>query len=62
VFKSKLITPDFGAIGDQSGPFGRILLILLIGFLLVFGALFVFRDKDETGPKAKRARPEAGFP
>lgn len=62
VFKASLITPDFGAIGDQSAEFGRAALLLLIGILLVLGALFVFRDSDETGTKVEHARPAGGFP
>jgi hypothetical protein len=62
VFKSKLITPDFGAFGAQAGEIGRTALLLLIGILLVLGALFVFRDKDEPGTKIEHARPAGGFP
>jgi len=62
VFKSKLITPDFGAIGEQSGELGRTMLVLLIGILLVIGALFLSRNSDDTGTKVERSRPAGGFP
>jgi hypothetical protein len=62
VFKASLITPDFGALGDQAPEFGRTLLVLVIGFLLVLGALFLVRNNDGTGTKVEHAPPAGGFP